>query len=116
MPHATNRVVNADIPYITHKNGERFITNIKDGTRIVFKYFDFPGNAQLKLSARGSGCFQVFAGDALQGRIKVGEKMPAAIIAEGVCPLTLLYSGEGTADLLEIEFESCTGADAVPEC
>lgn len=116
MLHATNRVVNADIPYITHKNGERFITNIKDGTRIVFKYFDFPGNAQLKLSARGSGCFQVFAGDALQGRIKVREKMPAAIIAEGVCPLTLLYSGEGTADLLEIEFESCTGADAVPEC
>lgn len=29
MPHATNTAVNADIPYVTDGNGERYITNIK---------------------------------------------------------------------------------------
>lgn len=108
MPHATNRVVNADIPYITHSGGERFITNIKDGTRIVFKYFAFPGNIRLKLSTRGSaeGRFRVFVGDALQGEIGAGDSAPITLTAEGVHPLTLCYAGEGTADLVEIEFES----------
>ena len=63
MPHATNRVVNADIPYVTHRDNERFITNIKDGTRVVFKYFAFTGNERLKLTARGSaqGRFEVIS-------------------------------------------------------
>ncbi|MDO4285034.1 MAG: family 43 glycosylhydrolase [Eubacteriales bacterium] len=55
MPHATNTVVNADIPYITHGDAERYITNIKDGTRIVFKYFALDGEYLVTLRTRGEG-------------------------------------------------------------
>lgn len=36
MPHATNTAVNADIPFVTDRDDERFITNIKAGTTIEF--------------------------------------------------------------------------------
>lgn len=47
-----------------------------------------------------AGCFQVFVGDTLQG-----EGDSVAIHTEGVHPLTLRYLGEGSAELMAIEFE-----------
>lgn len=44
MPHATDRIANADIPYITHDHDIHFITNIKEETLIGYKYFAFEGN------------------------------------------------------------------------
>ena len=55
MPHVTNRVLGADIPFITHGNDQRYITGIKDGTMIGFKYFEFDRTVQLAVSTRGSG-------------------------------------------------------------
>lgn len=110
MPHATNRVLNADIPYVTHTGegeaAQRFITNIKNGTRIAFKYYRFCGGERLRLVSRSvtEGYFEVFAGDVLQGKIQAGSEAELPIYSTGVQSLTLRYVGEGTADLLEIAF------------
>lgn len=110
MPHATNRIVNADIPYVTHRGegetAERFIANIKDGTRVVFKYFDFTGEEFLRLVSRGTGggTFEVYAGEMPQGTIRAGEDAAVRITARGTYPLTLRYVGGGTAELAEIDF------------
>ena len=109
MPYATNRILNADIPYVTHEgegeNALRFITNMKDGCKAVFKYFHFNGNEMLKLVSRGdTGSFEVYADDTLQGTIPVGTDASVAITATGTHALTLRYCGEGAADLLEILF------------
>lgn len=114
MPHATNRIVNADIPYITHsgqgKQAERYITNIKAGTRIVYKYFAFEGAVQLTLTLRGNGgSFIILTDEKKQGAVSVSsadwQKVSLPIQAEGVCALELQYCGDGTADLLELAFE-----------
>ena len=115
MPHATNRVVNADIPYITHSgqgmDAERYIANIKDGTRIIFKYFSFDGPAKLTLTLRGEGRgrFTVLTEGQEQGCAAVSEnawqKVFLELRTEGVCSLELRYVGEGTAELLAIRFD-----------
>ncbi len=64
MPHIANRILEADIPYVTHSGEERYIANIKSGTRIVFKYFAFDGPVSLRLLCRckGGGAFEVATG------------------------------------------------------
>lgn len=61
MPHATNRVVGDDIPFITHEHDgatagatTRFITNIADGTRVGYREFAFDGPTRLTLTTRGA--------------------------------------------------------------
>lgn len=114
MPHATNRIVNADIPYITHngdgREAERYITNIKNETCIVFKYFAFEGSVRLHLTARGSGSFAVFVDEAQQGIVSVPSAetwQESALILQscGKAPLQLKYVGDGTADLLSLRFD-----------
>jgi len=114
MPHATNRAVNADIPYITHagygEEAERYITNIKNGTLIGFKYFDFTAPVQLTLTCRGaSGSFSIRTEEDLLGTVTLEEsgawrEASATICTYGEKPLYLVYSGDGTADLLSIRF------------
>ncbi len=114
MPHATNRILNADIPFITHsgegKNAERFITNMKSGTRIVFKYFAFTGPVRLTLTTRGAGGeMDVLTGETLQGTLKLPQssewvKTSLDVNAQGSLALTLTYRGAGPLDLKEIEW------------
>ena len=92
MPHATNRVVNADIPYITQEGDSQIITNIKAGTMIGFKYFAFEGKDNLSVKFRGScegtltvsiceteaGCIHLSPSDEWQFRA------PLSFSAEGV--------------------------------
>lgn len=116
MPHATNTVVNADIPYITHGDGERYITNIKAGTMIGFKYFQFDGECRLMVRTRGlgTGVFKISTDEAGKERI-LGEitvlpsdgwkKSGTVIEAEGVHPLYLHYEGSDCVELLDISFE-----------
>lgn len=117
MPHATNTVVNADIPYITHGDGERYITNIKAGTMIGFKYFQFDGKYRLMIRTRGTGTgvFKISLDEAgkekLLGEIAVlpsdGWKKSETIIeAEGVHPLYLHYEGVDRMELLDIAWET----------
>lgn len=114
MPHATNRIVDADIPYITHrgsgKEAERYITNIKAGTRIVWKYFAFSGVVKLTLVAGGTGAFLVSTGGIQQGKVTLSseegwQEASLEISMSGTVPLELCYEGEGIAELLAIRFE-----------
>ena len=122
MPHATNTVVNADIPFITHDGDERFITNIKDGTLIGFKYFDLREAKKLSIKARGeAGTFIVacdeacsrpiggISGKAADGRETGWRCGSTALDLSGVenpayAPLYLKFAGEGPAELLAITF------------
>ncbi|MBE6978843.1 MAG: glycosyl hydrolase family 43 [Ruminococcaceae bacterium] len=114
MPHATNRVVNADIPYITHsgegKDAQRFIANIMDGTMIGFKYFAFTGETKLTVTVRGgSGCFDVYTDDEKQGEISFcanGDWHTESLTfsAKGDRALYLHFRGAERCELLDIQF------------
>lgn len=116
MPHATNRVVNADIPFITHagegKDAERFITNLKDNCMTGFKYFAFSGPVRLVVTTRGAaGTMQVSLNDEPAGEIALPESeawQDTALTLDynGTAALYLTYHGEGPADLLQIRFEA----------
>ncbi len=115
MPHATNTMVNADIPYITHDSQARFITNIQDGDMIGFKYFQLTGEATLAVETRGDakGKFVVALDEACTEQV-VGEieieasqewkTFQTCISAQQVAPIYLKYAGSGCIDLLDIEF------------
>jgi hypothetical protein len=113
MPHATNRVVNADIPYITHSGDERYITGISEGTTVGYKYFAFNEPLLLTVETRGlgEGRFLVSTGGAPEAEIPIGpsdgwSKASVVVGAAGVAPLLLSYVGNGSADLLSISFDS----------
>lgn len=116
MPHATNRVVNADIPFITHagegKDAERFITNLKDNCMTGFKYFDFDGPVRLVITNRGAaGTMQICLNDEAAGEITLPpsegwQDTALTLDHTGTAALYLTYHGEGPADLLQIRFEA----------
>jgi len=111
MPHATNTKVNGDFPYITNAGEERFITDIKDGTRIGYRDFAFAGSVPFGVTTRGdAGRFELW-----NEREKLGEilvpvsdtwtESRTSFTASGVSPLYLVYRGEGKSELLNIFFE-----------
>ena len=110
MPHATNTKIDADIPYITHGDGERYITNIKDGTRIGYKYFAFTGDTRLRLRVRGSGkgIFTVATDQRNLASIAIiaakdWEDVEARFSVTGTEALYFDYQGDGTAELLSFQ-------------
>jgi hypothetical protein len=117
MPHATNRIVNADIPFITHGespvNGqtERYIANIKTGTMIGFKYFAFGGSVTLtvKLRGTGKGNLEVSTDSDLADSIPVTpsenwKDYSAHIDTDGTKALYLVWKGEGRIEFLSFGF------------
>lgn len=114
MPHITNRVLNEDIPYITHDNGERFITNIKEGTIIGFKYFEFNGAVRFKIKTRGEGegQYKISVNENTIGEISVipsstwKESNVAIDVFEKKGALYLTYQGSCATELLSIGFEA----------
>ena len=112
MPHSTNTMVAADIPYITHGNQERYITAIKDGTKIGYKYFAFSGKTVLTVKTRGTGngVFEVSVGEEKAGEIAVTpskEWTPASVTIEQntTAALYFVYRGDGETELLSFSFE-----------
>ena len=112
MPHATNRIVNADIPYVTHSGDERYITNMKSGTRIVYKYFDFsqPVNLSMTVRSVASGVVTVYTNGDLQGSVtfpatETWHTVTLPLKTAGAAALELRIAGEGPVDLLTIGFE-----------
>ncbi|MFV0362953.1 MAG: family 43 glycosylhydrolase [Suipraeoptans sp.] len=116
MPHATNTMVNADIPFYTHQGEERFITNIKDGTMIGYKYFAFDGMYRFAVQYRGEGDGVIRVSTVMWSKdetnavitLTPGEawsKAETVIDVSGVKGLYLTYKGSKAIDLLSITFE-----------
>ncbi len=110
MPHATNTVVNADIPFITHDENDRFVTNIQDGTLIGFKYFAFDGAGVISVTTRGQGgSFTVTtdeAGKEIVAKIDLqsSENWQDAFAdfnLDGMKALFFHYHGENRIDFLQ---------------
>ncbi|MCM1026959.1 MAG: glycosyl hydrolase family 43 [Roseburia sp.] len=111
MPHATNTMVNGDFPYITNEGEERFITDIKEGTKIGYKYFDFDGPVKLGITYKSTaaGVMEVWNGKERLAEIEMKDaeewtESETEISLAGTHPIFLIYRGEGTARLLEIWF------------
>lgn len=111
MPHATNTAVNADIPFVTDKDDERYITNIKDGTMVGFKYFEFNGQVKLSVVSRGTGNGKYLirldgekTGEIIVRPSDEWEYFETAIEARGKQALYFSYEGSGAMDLLQIAF------------
>lgn len=111
MPHGSNSKKGYEIPYVGSGNDERFIANIMNDTRIVYKYFDFDKDVKLKIKTRGAdGCFDVLLDDNKVSSIPIEntkdwKEYHTEITEKGVHALTLLYKGQERAQLLEISFE-----------
>lgn len=112
MPHCTNTLVDADIPYITHREDERFITSIKNDTKIGYKYFDFNGTTSIKIKTRGegNGIFEIYSDKARLGEINISQSDDwkihrGEVIIQGREALYFIYKGAGSIDFLSFELE-----------
>jgi hypothetical protein len=112
MPHITNRKIDSDIPFITHGDDERYITNIKQNTRIGFKYFAFDGPCVLKVVTRGkgNGSFTVSANEKEVGVIplsssEIWSESSTVVDIRGTVALYFTYNGSGEAEFLSFRFE-----------
>lgn len=52
MPHGSNSIFSIEFPNVTHKDDERFIAEIEDGTLICYKYFMFSGKISIGVTYR----------------------------------------------------------------
>lgn len=105
------------LPHIICKNGERFIAEIGDKTKIGYKYFDFTGKTEVFIKYRSGNL-------APQGRIFVKNSLDGGILGElgivnskhwtkgsleielkGKYPLYFEYEGTGEIELIEFGFE-----------
>lgn len=133
MPHITNTALDTDIPNITNDGDERYITGIRDGVTVGYKYLRFTGSTPLTLKVRCSGgqkaegkltAYTVGRGTVITDERQVPDKADAsAAMAVSLAPagknwtdistsltvdgeeaLYLVYSGEGEIDLLSLCF------------
>lgn len=114
MPHGSNKIYTDSFPNVTHKDDERFIGEISDGTMIGYKYFEFskPVKLYVKLRGNGNGTLKVLNkidGDSI-GKVVIKPSdnwkdfHSNLNINNGVYPLYLIYQGEGTIEIKEISF------------
>ena len=54
MPHGGNAAFSG-IPMVTNEGEERFLTRLKAGTLIAYKYFDLSGTQEVFVTVRGKG-------------------------------------------------------------
>ncbi len=104
-------VGNKTFPHVTHRNNERFITQIADGTRLEYKYFDFEGSYILNLRLRGSadGKLVIRIGERTAGEISVKPSdnwtvYTAPIAEKGMRLLGFDYQGSGKLEFLDFRF------------
>lgn len=111
-----------DFPFITSVNGERYITNIKEGTMIGYKHIDLKETQKLEViyQAVGDGVLEIYTGPLTKDN-QVGDKKgeislreisywrtaenPLAF-SEQDTELYLIYRGAGNLSLLMINLKS----------
>ena len=111
MGHIVNGVSKADRPFITHEGDERFITGIRNGTVIGFKYFAIDGKRTLSVTIRGKaeGKMKIMADEKKLGEITISTAEDwtdnsAKIEFQGVTKLTFRFTGKGRCDFLSFAF------------
>ncbi|MCD8051587.1 MAG: family 43 glycosylhydrolase [Clostridiales bacterium] len=114
MPHQPGEPINTPLPHVTHRDGERFVAEIEDGTLIGYKYFAFSGKTVLTLQVRGTGAgiFEILADNRHLGDVPVfpadGWVETGAIIeANGTHALSFRYRGTGTIELKQFLLTLC---------
>ena len=115
MPHFA--CVGVRLPHITSRDGERFISEIEQGTLIGYKYFDFKDTKRIGIASR-SGDIKPDGemivklapnGDAV-ARIKIKDALlwtKADVqpeIPNGIYPLYFEYRGTGSIELKSFYF------------
>lgn len=111
MPHCTNTMIEDDIPYVTQRGEEVYVANVKDGTKIAYKYFDFKGTVSLQLVTRGNGrgkfVVKLLGQNMAEISVEPDEKWNTYAVMfsmEMMADLTFEYQGSGARDLLEMRF------------
>ncbi|MGN0533620.1 MAG: family 43 glycosylhydrolase [Eubacterium sp.] len=113
MPHISNQKCKKPIPMVTHRDNERFITNIDSKSTVTYKWFDFTkavGKISLDIGSKSQGEISIFADDELISKIAVDGFGRKAVGAEykindiGKKALTFKYNGEQSVDLYSFEF------------
>lgn len=106
MSHGSNTDKKTGEPCVTNTGEERYVTGIKEGTAVTYKYFKLGGEGTLALTTRGSGgIYETNLG----ARIIAPESKEwvrtevSFHVEEGIYPLTLTYRGKGTSELKNIE-------------
>jgi hypothetical protein len=114
MPHLTNRIGRRKVPHVTSGSDERYITDIRRGTQIGFRYFDFKGGVTLTLTTRGTGKgrFIISTESGPPGEIPVSpstawKESGCQIRTFGTRTLYLTYRGTGTTELQSVAFSPC---------
>ena len=112
MPRLSNKAYKGTIPMVTHKDNERYITNIDADTAVTYKYFDFTKNqGEIILDAflNGRGEIKIYFDDELVSNQNVYHYGRKAVelhyktLNIGVRSLTIKYKGLETIDLYSIE-------------
>lgn len=109
MPHGSNSIFTFSFPNVNNCGEDRFIDEIKEGTVIGYKYFDFCGNNKITVTVKstGSGVFTVNDNAAV---IKISPcnewtQFSAELkIVDGISPIFLKYKGDGEIKLIKIGF------------
>lgn len=114
MPHI-NPFKRRGMPAIMDDGSQYYIEDIRKGTSITYKYFDFDGrNTKIKVKVRGSGNGRLVIG--MDGErtdkfidIKKSKDWTCFgsdnLSFNGTHSLTFFYEGRGKMDFLEFEFE-----------
>lgn len=112
MPMVENTPVFAQIPRLTNEGDTRFATDIENGTRVGFKYFQFTKPVSFTICYRGAahGRVHIRTDHARLGVLPIFpcQKWQAAVAeisAHGKQAIYLDFEGSGKLDLLEIRFD-----------
>ncbi|MFR5105409.1 hypothetical protein [Blautia obeum] len=113
MPHIGNGTARGKHPMITHQKNIRYITGIRNGVLIGFRYFAFRGPVKLTLWVRGNGKGKFLISDGTKKHrteIKIAAKQEWSSYAvkltiNKTSPLYMQYKGKGQLEFLNLELE-----------
>ena len=111
MPHQTQKSITRILPHITHEGDIRFISEIVNGTRVGYKWFDFSGKTDFTITYRGTakGSIHISADGENIAAIAVEpneewSKASAILYLEGKKQLDLIFEGSGLLQLRTLLF------------
>lgn len=113
MPHGNVKEKHKGFPMITSGEGQQYLTNLRKGTNICYKYFDLRKTSGIRLKCRGDYTGRILLRSGMGGA-SLGELTLAAqpewadqtgsLTGDGErTALCLDLQGQGALELLEIE-------------